>query len=268
MSSPKSVLKALLPYSAYSRIRDTARYVSSFRYVGNRFECPFCGGRFAAFVPSGMKAPILKQKQVVSGGYRENSLCPRCYSADRERMIYLFFKSDRPDVFSRTMRVLHVAPEKNLASVLKASPNISYVSSDLSSPEAMVKMDITAIPEPDQSYDMVICNHVLEHIPDDGLAMRELYRVLKPGGFAILQVPISYALESTFEDPSVTSPEDRYRVFGQKDHVRIYGRDYTRRLERAGFTVNELPYAASLPASEADRFALLKEERLYFCLKA
>jgi len=268
MSSPKSVLKALLPYSAYSRIRDTARYVVSYKYLGDRYECPFCGGRFGAFLPSGMKAPVLKEKQVVSGGYRVNSLCPRCYSADRERMIYLFFKSDRPDVFSRKMRVLHVAPEKNLASVLKASPNISYVSSDLSSPEAMVKMDITAIPEPDQSYDMVICNHVLEHIPDDSLAMRELYRVLKPGGFAILQVPISYALESTFEDPSVTTEADRYRQFGQKDHVRIYGRDYTRRLERAGFKVNEMPYAASLPAADADRYALLKEEKLYVCSKA
>jgi SAM-dependent methyltransferase len=133
---------------------------------------------------------------------------------------------------------LHVAPEEGLAARLRELP-IDYLSTDLESPLAMRHDDVTALPDPDGSFDVVICNHVLEHIPDDRAAMRQIRRVLRPGGFAVLQHPIRAHAE-TFEDWTVVTPQDRLHLFGQEDHVRVYGRDFVDRLREAGFTDVEL----------------------------
>jgi SAM-dependent methyltransferase len=145
-------------------------------------------------------------------------------------------------------------------------PHLDYITADLSSSQVNTKADITNIPCKDNSFDVVLCNHVLEHVPDDQRAMRELLRTLAPGGWAILQSPIDSGRDVTFEDSSITSPRDRERAFGQHNHVRIYGRDYRRRLERAGFQVNVDSYAKDLEPLVVSKYGL-QEEQIYFCTK-
>jgi SAM-dependent methyltransferase len=161
--------------------------------------------------------------------------------------------------------MLHVAPESQLSRIFQESDCIDYLSADLSSITAMVAMDITDIQYEDNTFDAIYCSHVLEHVPDDRTAMRELYRVLKPGGWAILQVPMS--ADPTYEDPAITSPEERERLFGQNDHVRRYGPDYSDRLSAAGFCVSVDGFVRTLSPREVTRYGLAKSEDVYFCTK-
>jgi SAM-dependent methyltransferase len=179
--------------------------------------------------------------------------------------MYLYL-TQKTDLFSgNRKRMLHVAPEWQMSRLFQEADCIDYLSADLSSPTAMVKMDITDIHYADGSFDVIYCSHVLEHVPDDMGAMRELYRVLKPGGWAILQVPIS--ADMTFEDPTVTSPEEREKLFGQDDHVRRYGPDYGDRLAAAGFSVLVDGFVRTLSEQEISRFGLTPSEDVYFCRK-
>jgi SAM-dependent methyltransferase len=261
-------IKTLLPDPILAKAKTVVRYLASLKYSGNTYECPFCKGHYSAFLPTGSHLPVLKEKQVVSAGYRTNAICPRCRSTDRERLVYLYLQKHRSALFSQPFRLLHIAPERNLALKFKALAHLDYTSGDLDASLADSQMDITHIECSDNSFDAIICNHVLEHIPDDALAMRELYRVLKPGGFAILQVPISYTIGSTYEDFNITSPEGREAAFGQNDHVRIYGNDYSSRLAQAGFTVNMHDYASDVSPEDFSRSGLLKEEILFVCTKS
>lgn len=269
----KSLIERIVPKKYLPLIVDLyykSGYFFSFLYIGTEFECPFCRGHFRKFLPGGLNFPVLKEKNVVGGGYRVNAICPRCYSFDRERLIYLYIKN-KTNLFKKRqkkLKVLHVAPERNLQQVFMSYPEvIDYLSIDLSSPLAMVKMDITSIKYEDNSFDVIICNHVLEHIPNDQKAMSELYRVLKPGGFAILQVPISLSLEKTYEDPTVTTPEEREKVFGQSNHVRIYAKDYKDRLEAVGFSVEVYSFTKEFGESTTHKYGLLKDENIYICSK-
>jgi SAM-dependent methyltransferase len=200
--------------------------------MGFKYRCPFCRSYLRAFLPFGSKSPALQDNHVIGGGYRDNALCPVCDSLDRERLLYLFLLWNT-DVFDTAKRLLHVAPETRVADILFAQTHVDYLTADLHSREAMLTMDITDIRFPDSSFDAIICNHVLEHIIDDRKAMSELFRTLKPGGWAILQVPMSPSLEHTYEDASKTTPQAREEAFGQWDHVRIYAQDYEQRLAQA-----------------------------------
>ena len=236
--------------------------------AGNRFSCNLCGNVSGAFMPDGESHRVLEQLQVLSGGVRENCRCPHCYSKDRDRLIWFFLEMQTNLADSTSKKnVLHFAPEPELKKALHSLSHLIYTDADLDPMLASHQMDITQIPLKDNSQDVVLCNHVLEHIPDDTLAMSELYRVMKPGGFGIFQVPISVTLEKTIEDPSITSPEEREKHFGQRDHVRIYGRDYINRLETAGFQVNSIAPLDFLSAEEIQKFGLLKEETIYYCTK-
>jgi ubiquinone/menaquinone biosynthesis C-methylase UbiE len=164
--------------------------------------------------------------------------------------------------------VLHFAPERIFEAWLGSQPNLDYVSTDLERARAMVKADITDLPFPDDSFDVILCSHVLEHVMDDRKAMRELYRVLRSGGWALVLVPIDFTRAETFEDPSVFAPADRERLFGQADHVRIYGRDFMARLEEAGFTVRVEDFMRELGESETRRYGLRpRKPDLHLCLK-
>jgi predicted SAM-dependent methyltransferase len=237
------------------------------KYFGFKFKCPFCEGHFRKLLPAGLDLPILKEKNVVGGGYRLNGHCPSCYSSDRERLIYLYLKN-KTNFFYENLKVLHVAPEQNLQKVFMAWTNIDYLSSDFDSPLAMINMDITKIPYEDNSFDVIICNHVLEHIPNDRQAMSELYRVLRPGGWSILQVPISLLLDRTYEDPTVIASDEREKKFGQSDHVRIYAKDYKDRLESVGFTVEVYSFGKEFGDSTIHKYALLKDEDIYLASKS
>jgi SAM-dependent methyltransferase len=161
-----------------------------------------------------------------------------------------------------SLRVLHFAPERILGERLSLCPNIEYIAADLKPSSYTVggviveKVDVTQIPFPASSFDVVLCNHVLEHVPDDILALREIFRVLQPGGWAVLQIPMDPKRERTYEDFSITSEEDRQRAFGQKDHVRWYGRDYRERLRGVGFEVEEVFPEDRLSKDEIQQFAI------------
>jgi hypothetical protein len=231
-----------------------------FFYAGRRFCCPCCGGHFRAlrdFRPRGGKTFV---------GVRANAHCPRCGSLERHRLLWLFFQRET-DLFRSSLRVLCVAPEYLFQKRLRALPRLDYLSIDLDSPLAMEKADITALPYADGSFDVILCNHVLEHIPDDHRAMSELCRVLRPGGWAVLQTPVDKERAATFEDPGVESPEERARLFGQTDHVRIYGRDYPDRLRQAGFAVEEIDYAARLGPEAVEFYSLHYIDDIYYCTR-
>ncbi len=163
--------------------------------------------------------------------------------------------------------MLEFAPTEVLAKKYQSSGNIDYTSADIEPGRAMVQMSITDIKYPDESFDCLIAFHVMEHIPDDAKAMSELYRVLKKGGWAILQVPLDINLEKTYEDPSITDPAEREKAYGQNDHVRQYGLDYKDKLVAAGFTVTVDDYVKSFSPEEIEKFGLDQQERIYFCQK-
>lgn len=217
-------------------------------YIGNKKQCPVCHRKFRKLLPYGR---IVKRK---------NALCPNCLSLERHRLIWLFLERDT-DFFTAELKVLHVAPEYCFIKRFKALPNLDYTTGDLESPLADVKMDILDIPFKDNTFDVVICNHTLEHVQDDLKGMREFHRVLKPGGWGILNSPINEKRETTYEDPSITDPAEREKHFGQRDHVREYGLDYTIRLAEAGFITNTQDVIAKLSHEEVDRFALIHYEK-------
>lgn len=193
-----------------------------FLYKGNNVKCPCCNRKFEKFLSYGVNA-------------RANALCPWCLALERHRLLWKYLE-DKTEIYNKPLSVLHFAPEHQFQERLKEAKNITYLSCDLDMPTAMDKQNITQLTYSNNSFDVILCNHVLEHIPDDAKAMQELYRVLKPGGWAILQTPMLNK-SSTLEDLSITNPKERERVFGQNDHVRIYGADKQLRLESAGFKV-------------------------------
>lgn len=220
-------------------------------YAGWKFTCPCCEARLRSF----------RRFRT-----RRNALCPKCGSLERHRLIALYLRY-RTDFFSGARKtVLHIGPELCLVRMLGRLPQISYLSADLNDPAAMARIDITEIPLSDDSFDVILCSHVLEHVPDDRAAMCELLRVLRPGGLALLQSPIDLERAHTFEDPSVVTPEERARVFGQDDHVRIYGRDYEDRLCSAGFDVRIEPLPREL-GDLARIYGLDPTEAVYCCRK-
>ena len=260
-------IKSLVPGPAFDFTRRIYGSVKSIKYRGNNFHCSFCDRTFSQFLPNGYDLPVLKEHDVVGGGRRSNVTCPNCHSHDRERLVLLYLKAKKSEVFEGHVRILHVAPELNLGPALKSNKHADYVSSDLSSQLADKQMDITDIKEPDESFDVIICNHVLEHIQEDTKAMGELYRVLKTGGFAILQVPLSFKLSKSIEDPNVVTEQERERVFGQKDHVRLYGKDYVTRLCDAKFKVTLDEFVSELGEEDIKRHGLNRKEVLFICEK-
>jgi SAM-dependent methyltransferase len=222
-------------------------------YLGNRYYCPICKSHFRKFLPYGNKG-------------KENRLCPKCLSLERHRLIWLYL-STKTNLLSREISFLHIAPEQPFLKKFQKQKNWKYVTADLESPIADVKMDIRNMPFNNEEFDFVMCNHVLEHIDDDLKAMKEIYRVLKKGGSAILQVPIDNNLESTYEDFTITDPKEREKHFGQYDHVRVYGKDYAERLKNAGFKVEINDYVKTLTKEEIDLYRLDENEYIYIAHK-
>lgn len=247
-SQVKSVLKAVRLYhplqSAYRRVLFGARCIgwrlSYAKYKGKGYRCNFCGSEYERFVPEwpGREiGPVLKEHGVIAG-YGENVFCPRCGSKNRERLV----KAVMETLVDSNKQILHFSPEPHLYRWLAAHGAVTTVDLEpgyyLSIDKGVRYADATAVDFGDNSFDLVVANHVLEHIGDDRAAMAEMFRVLKPPGPAILQVPYSPTLLCSLEDASVTDPHERARRFGQRDHVRIYAlSDYVGRLEAAGFRV-------------------------------
>lgn len=224
-------------------------------YIGDKVECPVCGRHFRKFLPYGY------------GKAMDNRLCPNCLSLERHRLLWLYLK-EKTNFFTASLKVLHFAPEQPFLKRFRALKNLDYTTADIDSPIADLRLDVTAIDLPDDTYDVVICNHVLEHVADASKAFSEIKRILKPGGWAILMVPINPDVD-TFEDPSVTDPKERQRLFGQYDHVRQFGRDYADVLAKAGFKVEADRLYYEIPESQRNRMNLARrgEELVYRVMK-
>jgi SAM-dependent methyltransferase len=217
-------------------------------FIGDRVDCPCCGGSYRRFVSLGGRS----------------LLCPGCSSAGRHRLLSLYLR-DRTSVYRDSLRVVHFAAEYSLLRGLRELDNLDYIPADLDPPRGARRLDMTEIELESGSVDMVICSHVLEHIPDDRKAMAELRRILKPEGSALLMVPQDRRRAETYEDPSITSPADRAAAFGQSDHVRIYGRDFIDRLESVGFRVRSEDYARALGGEAIARYGLSEGDVIYVC---
>lgn len=219
----------------------------AFFLKGNTYTDPIDSKSFKSFLPYGY------------GKQRNNVLSPSTLSLERHRLLWLYLKNET-DFFSVEKKVLHFAPEQAFYKRFRKMSNLDYVTTDLNSPLADVKADICNLPFKDNEFDIILCNHVLEHIPDDTKAMEELYRILKPGGFGVFQIPQDLNRETTFEDDSITDKKERAKIFGQYDHVRIYGRDYFDKLRSVGFKVEEVDYTARLLEDEIIKYCLAKGE--------
>lgn len=246
----KKIFKFILntiPRPILIRLSYVARPLISILLSGDKFTDPIDGKSFRKFLPYGY------------GKQRENVLSPSTLSLERHRLLWLFLK-DETDFFTAPKKVLHFAPEQAFYKLFREQKNLDYTTTDLFSPLADVKADICDLPFQDNQYDLILCNHVLEHIPDDTKAMQELFRVMKPGGMGIFQIPQDLKREHTFEDNSITDPKQRAEIFGQYDHVRVYGRDYFDKLRSIGFTVVEEDYTKKISPEMVERYCLAPGE--------
>lgn len=234
-------------------LKKVRNFLRALFYSGSGKFCPICGRSFRRF---------LTQKEAG----RSDAVCPYCNSLERHRFAWLFIGRNT-DIFNLAGKsFLHIAPEDCFIPAFRRSlESGSYITADLHDSRADVKMDITDIEYPEGSFDALMCSHVLEHVENDRKALSEFYRILKKGGWAILMVPVE--LEETFEDPAVTDPEKRKEVFGQEDHVRIYGRDFKDRVARAGFATEIIRAGSFCSEDEIMKMGLLKDEEIYYCRK-
>ena len=223
-------------------------------FRGNDFTDPINGKSYRKFLPYG----YVKQ--------RDNALSPGTLSLERHRLLWLYLNNET-NFFSKTLKVLHIAPEQCFYNLFKNLKNNNYTTFDLNSPLADIKGDICNLPFKENSFDFILCNHVLEHINDDKKAMKELYRVLNKNGTAILQVPINQKSSKTFEDSSIVDKKERIEKFGQYDHIRLYGLDYFKKLESFGFKVDPLKYSKEFTESEIIKYGLIKDEIIPVCKK-
>jgi SAM-dependent methyltransferase len=227
-----------------------------FRLSGKGVQCPCCNHEYKHFAPFGNPK-------------RANAWCPNCESLERHRLLWIYLENET-DMFRRPIRLLHVAPETVFFKKFASMPKIEYHPVDLFPnmyPKGTKSFDITNNTTPDNSFDVIICNHVFQYIQDDRLAMSEIFRLLKPDGFAILQVPIKKSLEKTYEDDSITDPLEREKAFGLKEHVRFYGPDYQNRLASCGFKVDVVDYTSRFSNESIFKLGLLAGDDIYHAIK-
>ena len=248
----------LIPRPVLQRVAEWIVPVVGLLYLGKGKQCPLCGCQRRRFLPYGY---------VTS---RENALCPNCLSLERHRLLWLWLvrESDIGRGAMALPKMLHIAPEVALMRKFRkmyASTPDRYVTADLESPLADMHFDVQQIPLEAESFDAIICNHIMEHVEDDGKALRELYRIMRRGGWGVILSPVELEREKTFEDDTITDPAERTRIFGQYDHRRIYGRDYAARLREAGFEVYDIDYKNELSKAEQELYALPTDHLYIVC---
>lgn len=248
------IILNFLPKNLLIRLSNYLQPIVDLLYKGNKFIDPINGKSYRKFLSYGYK---IKRKNVLS---------PGTFSLERHRSMYLFLKNETP-FFKQKLDVLHIAPEQCFIKKFKKLSNINYLTLDLNSPIADIQANILNLPFKKESFDVIFCNHVLEHIKNDYKAMKELYRVMKKGGFGIFQVPIKKSLKKTYEDFSITESKKRTKYFGQYNHVRIYGIDYFDRLEKVGFQVFPIKYYKKLKKEIIKKYALDSYEILPYVKK-
>ena len=251
MNNLRQMAKTSLPKNLVPQVREFYRFLKALRYIGNRYQCPCCGWRLSRFLDGGRNEA------------RQNASCPRCASLERHRWLWL--ELEHRHRLDEPLRLLHFAPERCFRRQFVKLPHLNYVTTDLWACEVKTQMDITQLAFGDNTFGGIICSHVLEHIPDDRAAMRELFRVLKLGGWAYVAVPI-YWDRDTYEDSTIVAPQERLRAFGQEDHVRYYGRDIVDRLINAGFQV-QVQHAGDMEKDVVEKYRFNQDELMFLCTK-
>lgn len=226
------------------------RKVSQYAYKGNNVECPICGATYRKFLPYGYE------------DVRENALCPKCLSLERHRLIWLYLR-EKTSFFEMPIKVLHIAPEQCFEERFRKLANLEYITADLESPIADYKCDVQELPFAENEFDMVICNHVLEHVDDDTRAMSEILRVMKKSGQAIILVPVDFNRETTYENPAIKSSKERKEHFGQYDHQRVYGLDFPEKLKSIGYQIPEINFLDEIIPEKKIRYRLPAKEFMY-----
>lgn len=254
----KKIYKYLLntlPRPILIRLSYIFKLFAPLAYSGNNVYCPVCKKNFRKFLSYGSNK-----------AHRENVLCPYDLTLERHRLMWLYLKTT--NFFKQeSLKVLHIAPEQCFYPIFKKQRNLDYTTADLESPLADIHFDLHSIPLEDNSYDTIFCNHVLEHVEDDLQCIKELYRVMKPGGWGIFQVPIDYNNSNTYEDKSITDPKERELHFWQKDHLRLFGLDYPRRLEEGGFKIEIFDPKKSLSDVNYEKLRLNPAELIFVARK-
>ncbi len=249
-----SIASRIIPRHYLQYVSHFFLQIFSYFLRGDNFEDPINGKTYKKLLPYGR----LKS--------RENALAPDSMSLERHRLMWLFLK-EKTNLFTDHLKFLHIAPEYCFINIFKSMKNLDYITADLISPWADIKMDVHKIPMEDNSFNVVICNHVLEHVEDAHMVMTEFYRVMKPGGWGIFQVPIDTNNHKTIEDSTITNPKERERLYWQDDHLRLFGLDYGKKLSKAGFKVTESGFINEIDPRLVERYALPKGEIIYFCEK-
>lgn len=226
-----------------------------FRHRGDKVQCPLCSSSFRSFVPFG-----------VYDFRRDNAWCPRCGSLERHRLQYLFLQ-ERTTVFEDKLKVLHVAPEPCFEKNFSKLPNLEYVSGDIDPGIGQIELDVTDIQFQEGHFDVILCSHVLEHVPDDGKAASELFRILKKDGWAIIPSFQDTALETTDEAGKEMTEDERLRKLGHVGHLRVYGNDYQAFLEAAGFKVEQIPFGGEIDPALVEKHGLDRDEIIWLCTK-
>lgn len=246
----------LIPRRYLIRISIFLRPVLKIYFKGSKYTDPIDNSKYRKFLPYGYGKNI-----------RKNALCPGTLSLERHRLLWLFLERNTT-FFNDKLKVLHFAPEQPFYKKFKSIKNWNYITCDLNSPLADIKADICKLPFKKFEFDLIICNHVLEHIDNDFKAMEEIYRVLKKNGIGILQVPIDESLSITFEDKTIIDPKKKSELFGQYDHVRKYGKDFYDRLKSVGFKVKKIDVQKNLSEKEIKEYCLPKYEKIPFVIKS
>ena len=254
----KKIFKFVLntvPRPILIRLSYVFKFFAPYVLKGNNVECPVCEKKFKKFLPYGYNEY-----------QRDNVLCPYDLTLERHRLMWVYLKT-KSNFFSDKLKVMHIAPEQCFYKTFRNQKNLDYTTGDLESPLADLHFDLHNIPLEDNQYDVIFCNHVMEHVENDIQCMQELLRIMKPGGWGILQVPIDTTRDTTYEDPTITDPKEREKHFWQYDHVRLYGTNYPDVLRKAGFEVEEYDYTKELPPETYKRYRFQEGEMLYIVKK-
>lgn len=247
-------IRRLMPDKIFHLLRNSKKEVLKLFYRGDKVYCVCCGSSFRSFAPFGVnKLP--------------NRMCLECDSLERDRLMWMYLEM-KTDLYNKQVKMLHVAPERIFYKKFKNMPNIEYYPVDkypAPYPSGTKYMDLLNHQLPPESFDVIICNHVFQYIEQDLQAMRAVYSLLKKGGWAILQVPIDWNREFTFEDFTITDPAQREIVFGLREHVRWYGKDYGSKLEKAGFEVKKDDFISEFTAEELTHYGLWKGQPIWYC---